>query len=54
MAVSVVHKVRGTWQGHEVTFYIALGLGYLPRWKVTSLSVLFYGVGVNATDTHIS
>ena len=30
MAVRVVHKVRGTWQGHEVAFYIALGLGYLP------------------------
>ena len=30
MAVCVVHKVRGAWQGHEVAFYIALGLGYLP------------------------
>ena len=30
MVVRVVHKVRGTWQGHEVAFYIAVGLGYLP------------------------
>jgi hypothetical protein len=28
MAVRVVHKVRGTWQGHEVAFYKASGLGY--------------------------
>ena len=25
MAVKAVHKVRYTWQGHEVAFYIALG-----------------------------
>ena len=25
MAVKAVHKVRDTWQGHEVAFYIALG-----------------------------
>ena len=31
MAVRAVQKVRDTWQGHEVAFYIALGLGYLPR-----------------------
>ena len=30
MAVKAAHKVRGTWQGHEVAFYIALGLGYPP------------------------
>ena len=26
MAVSVAHKVRGTWQGHEVAFY-SIGAG---------------------------
>ena len=53
MAVKVVHKVRDTWQGHEVAFYIALGLGYRLRCGETILSNLLYGVGVNATDTHI-
>ena len=30
MAVKVVRKVRDTWEGIEVAFYIALVLGYLP------------------------
>ena len=30
MAVKVVHKVRDTWQGHEVAYFIASVQGLLP------------------------
>ena len=43
MAVSVVHKVRGIWQGHEVALYIAFGAGLSTVVKGNWLSILFLG-----------